>query len=136
MRPRERIRELLDSLCSLWESKQDLRFGQLVTLLDSKMTEEYGYEDIFFPEDDLWLNVINNLKSTGYVDGKESTEESEELQLVKRMITFRCKEYTDLVINWHIEDETKNSLIDDGFEVNIVDDYNIGNYTKLSWVTT
>ena len=54
MREKSRITPFLFELQKLWESNPDLRFGQLIYLL----VEYMECNDIFYPEDDLWLNAI------------------------------------------------------------------------------
>jgi hypothetical protein len=54
MRNPNRIKPIISKLEELWLKSPDLRFGQLVYILASKL--EVG--DIFFPEDDKWLEAI------------------------------------------------------------------------------
>ncbi len=67
MRDINRIDKVTDELNKLWKEKYpDFRFGQLVYLLADKLFEDYeGRKDIFIPEDDKWLEVINDLNNKG-----------------------------------------------------------------------
>lgn len=57
MRDKNRIPILLNKLQELWQMYPDYRFGQLISnIADSSI-------DIFFPEDDKWLEWIENYKS-------------------------------------------------------------------------
>lgn len=49
----ERIKPFLEELETLWSMHPDLRFGQLVTSLSSKIDG-----DSFYTEDDVWLDKI------------------------------------------------------------------------------
>jgi hypothetical protein len=55
MRDIKRIPSLLSKLEKLWLMNPDLRFGQLVYLLADRLQ----CNDIFFPEDDKWEDVID-----------------------------------------------------------------------------
>jgi hypothetical protein len=65
MRDINRIDKVTDELNKLWKEKYpDFRFGQLVYLLADKLFENSkGNTDIFFPEDDKWLEVIEKLNN-------------------------------------------------------------------------
>lgn len=54
----KRIEPFLETLNQLWSKMPDYRFGQLLYLLANSMYHTYGYEDMFFPEDDKWIEVI------------------------------------------------------------------------------
>ena len=56
MRDKNRIKPFLKQLERLWLQNPDYRFGQLIYL----MANEIG-RDIFFPEEDEWLENINKL---------------------------------------------------------------------------
>lgn len=61
MRNINRIKPFLNELEKLWEAYPDLRFGQLVYLLAEKLDC-----DIFFPEEERWLEVIRETKRPDY----------------------------------------------------------------------
>lgn len=61
MRDKERIKPFLAELEKLWEVYPDFRFGQLIYLLAEKL----GC-DIFFPEEDTWLEAIKSVKTPDY----------------------------------------------------------------------
>lgn len=54
MRDINRIRPLLDKLETLWKQYPDMRFGQLIYML----AHRHNVNDIFFPEDDKWEEII------------------------------------------------------------------------------
>lgn len=56
MRDKNRIKPFLEQLEQLWLQNPDLRFGQLIHLL----ANEIG-RDIFFPEEEEWIENINKL---------------------------------------------------------------------------
>lgn len=49
----ERIKSFLEEFAALWSIYPDLRFGQLISSLSSKING-----DSFYVEDDIWLDVI------------------------------------------------------------------------------
>lgn len=55
MRDINRIKPLLESLETLWLQHPDLRFGQLIYVLNEIYNDGC---DIFFPEDERWLRWI------------------------------------------------------------------------------
>jgi len=54
MRNLNRIKPIISKLEELWLTSPDLRFGQIVYIVASKLK----VNDIFFPEDDKWLEAI------------------------------------------------------------------------------
>ena len=58
MRDPKRINEITLALADCWSNFPDMRFGQLV----SNIHHTYHGGDMFFPEDDLWLNWIKKFK--------------------------------------------------------------------------
>lgn len=66
MRNKNRIKPFLEELGIFWEKNQDLRFGQVIYLLAGKLET-----DIFFPEEDKWLEAIKSAK-TPYYKGDEA----------------------------------------------------------------
>lgn len=64
MRDKNRIKPFMDKLTQFWEAHQDLRFGQVIYIL----AEELKVQDIFFPEEDKWMEALNKL-NTPYWNG-------------------------------------------------------------------
>lgn len=56
MRDPNRIEPFLQKLDELWNYLPDYRFGQLIY----RLADELG-QDIFFPEEDMWLEKIDRL---------------------------------------------------------------------------
>jgi len=56
MRNKKRIDPFLKEIGNLWKLYPDYRFGQLIYLI----ADEIG-GDIFFPEEQEWLDKIQNL---------------------------------------------------------------------------
>jgi len=56
MRNPDRIEPFLQKLGELWKYLPDYRFGQLIC----RLADEIG-QDIFFPEEDVWLEKIDGL---------------------------------------------------------------------------
>lgn len=57
MRNKNRINPFLNKLEKLWLKEPDLRFGQIVCLLQNIM----NVDDIFFPEENEWERAIDKL---------------------------------------------------------------------------
>jgi len=53
MRNPNRIDEIIEALRDCWKQYPDLRLGQLIYNLNKS-----GNRDVFFPEDDKWLQWI------------------------------------------------------------------------------
>jgi len=62
MRDKSRIRPFLLELETTWESVPDMRFGQLIYIL----AEYIDCGDIFFPEDDKWLEAMKAARTPDY----------------------------------------------------------------------
>ena len=64
MRNKERIGKVLDLIQILWTNpnNQDLRFGQIVAMIDTKYIDEQNI-DLFYVEDE---NLIETLKEMIY----------------------------------------------------------------------
>jgi len=60
-RPVERIKPFLDRLSELWSLFPDLRFAQIVNLIEIKSKEMYQVEDIFYLEETQIAQVIKEL---------------------------------------------------------------------------
>jgi hypothetical protein len=52
MRDPARIEVVLNELKDLWRKHPDLRFGQLVSIVNRRMNKG---GDMFFPEDEKWI---------------------------------------------------------------------------------
>ena len=61
MRDKNRIKPFLLEVEKLWEKNPDLRFGQLIYLVVGELGR-----DIFFPEEDEWLEAIRSVKTPYY----------------------------------------------------------------------
>ena len=61
MRDPNRIDIIIEELRKCWKRNPDLRLGQLIYNLNKS-----GNSDIFFPEDDKWLEWIKEERSTYY----------------------------------------------------------------------
>ena len=59
MRDVKRIDPILEEFRKYWKTNQDLRFGQLIYLIQSKF-DEIG-KNLFFSEDDMWLEFFGKL---------------------------------------------------------------------------
>jgi len=57
MRDKNRIKLFLDKLELLWINSYDLRFGQIICLLQNKMNKD----DIFYPEEEEWTKALDSL---------------------------------------------------------------------------
>lgn len=69
MRDINRIKPLLSKFQELWESSPDLRFGQFVEIIKN----EIKTDDLFYVEDNLIENAIDNLLEKDNLNRKEST---------------------------------------------------------------
>jgi hypothetical protein len=63
MRSINRIDPFLNKLGELWKECPDLRFGQLIYMLAGELQC-----DIHFPEEERWLEAIENLMKDGEQD--------------------------------------------------------------------
>ena len=61
MRDERRIEPIVNDFLALWKKYPDLRFGQMVSLVYAKSTNEYSV-DPFYLEDDEWSKVLKLLK--------------------------------------------------------------------------
>ena len=61
MRDEKRIEPIVNDFLALWKRYPDLRFGQMVSLIYAKITNEYNV-DPFFLEDDEWSKILKLLK--------------------------------------------------------------------------
>jgi hypothetical protein len=57
MRDKARIKPFMKKFTQYWEANPDLRFGQLIYIIADKL----DVPDIFFPEDDKWEKVLDEL---------------------------------------------------------------------------
>lgn len=58
MRDPKRIRAFLDVVAHTWERVPDYRFGQLIVALK----EYWGLDDIFFPEEEAWVEIMHRFQ--------------------------------------------------------------------------
>lgn len=61
MRDERRIEPIVKDFLALWKRYPDLRFGQMISLVYAKSTNEYSI-DPFYLEDDEWSKVLKLLK--------------------------------------------------------------------------
>ena len=62
MRPKERIKPLLEDLCKIWEKNPDLRLCQLTSILASTYSD-WKNKDLFYLEDkDLEAGIAKYIK--------------------------------------------------------------------------
>jgi hypothetical protein len=59
MRDKKRIKPFLKKLEKYWEDNSQLRFGQVIYIL----AKELNVDDIFFPEEDKWGEVLDRLNA-------------------------------------------------------------------------
>ena len=59
MRDINRIDPIMEELRRFWKANQDLRFGQLIYIIENKFYSTG--KNIFSSEDDVWLDVIKIL---------------------------------------------------------------------------
>lgn len=58
MRDINRIKPFLNKIEEFWKNEfPDLRFGQVIYII----AEELKHDDIFFPEEDEWLEAIQKI---------------------------------------------------------------------------
>lgn len=62
MRERSRIHKIINLLADIWDANPDWRFGQLISNVVGEIMHEYNIADMFFPEDDLWLQALEKYK--------------------------------------------------------------------------
>lgn len=64
MRNPERIDEIMNELTEIWKENPDWRFGQLISNVVGEIMYEEKIQDMFFPEDDVWLNGLQEYKKS------------------------------------------------------------------------
>jgi len=57
MRDKNRIKPFLNKLELLWTNSYDLRFGQIICLLQNRMDRD----DVFYPEEEEWIKALDDL---------------------------------------------------------------------------
>lgn len=67
MRDINRIEPFLNKLQEVWELCPNLRFRQLINILDNIAEQKY-YMDLFYLEDDKYLDVIEIFKINKLAD--------------------------------------------------------------------
>ena len=60
MRNIKRIKPIIEKLEEIWNIHPDQRFGQLLGNVIGDISSEEKLGDIFFPEDDEWLEYLDN----------------------------------------------------------------------------
>lgn len=64
MRNPERIEPFLDTVKKYWLRYPDLRFAQIVSLFENYGKELLNVDDMFYVEDDVYLNIVELLDKT------------------------------------------------------------------------
>lgn len=62
MRDRRRIHEIISLLEEIWDANPDWRFGQLISNVMGEIMHKYSIKDMFFPEDELWIDGLRQYK--------------------------------------------------------------------------
>lgn len=66
MRDPERIDIICDELKKAWHKYPDQRFGQFMSNFLGECVGKGKCHDIFFPEDDKWLEWLKDFEEKGY----------------------------------------------------------------------
>jgi hypothetical protein len=61
MRPVERIEIFLSKVADLWRLFPDMRFSQIVILIEDEVRSRLGVKDIFYVEETELAKVINEV---------------------------------------------------------------------------
>lgn len=64
MREQSRVPRIMSKLTMIWQLHPDLRFGQLIALVDSRMGELTN-TDSFYIEDDAWERLFEEMFEEG-----------------------------------------------------------------------
>lgn len=62
MRDKNRIQKIMTVFQEIWEQVPDWRFGQLISNMMGTLIHDHKILDIFFPEDDKWLEWLQEYK--------------------------------------------------------------------------
>lgn len=66
MRDKNRIKPILELIEKFWVNNSDLRFSQMIAVIESRIKNNTGKEDLFYVEDDLiHLELLKILKDSG-----------------------------------------------------------------------
>lgn len=60
-RDKARIKLITEELRKVWEAHSDLRFCQLMTIVNDEVKKECNKEDTFYIEDDVMFDILENL---------------------------------------------------------------------------
>ncbi len=60
-RDKARIKLITEELRKVWEAHPDLRFCQLMTIVNDEVKKECNKEDTFYIEDDVMFDILENL---------------------------------------------------------------------------
>lgn len=79
MRDKNRIKPLLNRIEEYWNMHSDLRFGQLIYILCENLDCRKG-TDIFFPEDDKWLESVEKAINKAKESREKALEETNNIK--------------------------------------------------------
>lgn len=66
MRNPKRIYPIMDEVTKYWSKRPDQRFGQMISnLLGDLCTLDKSINDIWFPEDNKWLELLKKINEEG-----------------------------------------------------------------------
>lgn len=68
MRDVIRISEFLVKFQELWTSIPDLRFMQVVTVIQIQAKEKFGIEDLYYVEDDKLMDIMQDIITNGEIN--------------------------------------------------------------------
>jgi hypothetical protein len=67
MRDILRISQFLNKFEQLWKKIPDLRFMQIVTVIQIQAKEKFGIEDLYYLEEDKILEIMNDIIENGEI---------------------------------------------------------------------
>lgn len=68
MRDILRISAFLFKFQELWRTVPDLRFMQVVTVIQIQAKEKFGIEDLYYVEDDKFIEIMQDIIANGEVN--------------------------------------------------------------------
>jgi hypothetical protein len=68
MRDVLRISEFLVRFQELWTTIPDLRFMQIVTVIQIQAKEKFGIEDLYYVEDDKLMDIMQDIITNGEIN--------------------------------------------------------------------
>jgi hypothetical protein len=68
MRDILRISEFLVKFQELWVGIQDLRFMQIVTVIQVQAKEKFGIDDLYYVEDDKLIEIMQDIITNGEIN--------------------------------------------------------------------